>query len=172
MAQLADFELEQIPLAASDGFPNNERCPLLVYRGAFGSTVSADAIEERFGEHGWSNGWRAGVYAFHHYHSTAHEVLGCYAGSAEIQVGGPSGPSLTLAAGDVVVIPAGVSHKRLTATPDFCVVGAYAEGRNYDMNYGRPAEQRDALGNIAALPLPQADPVLGESGPLLRHWRS
>lgn len=171
MGQL-EFELEQIPLAASDGFPNNERCPLLVYRGAFGSRVSPGTIEDRFAEHGWSNGWRAGVYAVHHYHSTAHEVLGCFAGSAEIQVGGPSGTSLKLGVGDVLVIPAGVSHKRLTASSDFCVVGAYAGGRNYDMNYGREAETRDVLANITAVPLPSADPVVGESGPLLRYWRS
>ncbi len=167
-----EYELEQIPVSAADGFPNNERCPVLVYRGAFGSQVTAGTIEKRFAEHGWSNGWRAGVYAVHHYHSTAHEVLGCFAGSAEIQVGGPSGPTLWLRAGDVVVIPAGVAHKRLTASPDFCVVGAYAEGRSYDMNYGGSSEQREASNAIGALPLPSADPVAGASGPLLISWRA
>jgi uncharacterized protein YjlB len=32
-----------------------------------------------------------GIYPFHHFHSTAHEVLGIVAGSAVVVLGGPSG---------------------------------------------------------------------------------
>jgi len=40
------------------------------------------------------------------------------------------------AGGDVVVVPAGVSHALLKASPDFLVIGAYADGRE-------PNEMRD-----------------------------
>jgi len=170
--QACRVEPEEISLEKNEHFPNNERCPVLIYRSAFGSEPSADAVEECFARHGWSNGWRAGIYSTHHYHSTAHEVLGCTAGSAELQVGGPGGPRVALGRGDVVVIPAGVSHKNLGSTADFCVVGAYADGRSYDMNYGEPHELGRAERNLATLPMPGMDPVLGASGPLLNRWRA
>ena len=40
---------------------------------------------------GWLGAWVDGIYAFHHFHSTAHEVLGIVAGSASVILGGPKG---------------------------------------------------------------------------------
>jgi uncharacterized protein YjlB len=119
-----------------------------------------------------SGTWRNGIYSYHHYHSTAHEVLGCYRGSAKVQFGGESGIVEELSAGDVVIIPAGVGHKNLGASADFAVVGAYPRGQDYDMNYGKPGERPRADENIARVPLPETDPIFGKDGPLLRHWRT
>ena len=116
--------------------------------------------------------WRDGVYDFHHYHSTAHEVLGCYAGRATLQLGGPDGPTVTIARGDVVVLPAGTPHKRIEATRDFRVVGAYERGRDYDMLLGDPAVRLGAESRIDGVPSPQCDPIYGESGPLVQAWRT
>ncbi|HEY8873228.1 MAG TPA: cupin, partial [Stellaceae bacterium] len=76
-----------------------------------------------------------------------------------------------LAAGDVVVIPAGIAHKREAATGDLLVIGAYPRGQHPDMCRA-DADSRDrALANIAAVALPEADPVTGRADPLLLCWR-
>jgi uncharacterized protein YjlB len=160
-------------LLQDDGtFPNNGTLPLLAYQGAIPlpATDPAAAFEERFHANGWGNSWRNGVYGFHHYHSTAHEVLGVYSGTARVQLGGEDGIVLPVEPGDVVVIPAGVAHKNLGASGDFRVVGAYPRGQRPDMNYGREGDRPGADRNIAQVALPEADPVYGESGPLVEQW--
>ena len=165
-------ELEVITRVLNDdGLIPNSELPLLIYRGAF-EEATAEKIERTFCEHGWRGTWRNGIYPYHHYHSTAHEVLGCCRGCARVQFGGEHGVVEELAAGDVVIIPAGVAHKNLGATNDFAVVGAYPSGQRYDMNYGKPGERPQADENIARVPLPTMDPVLGQQGPMRRHWRS
>jgi len=161
-------------LVEDDGtYPNNGRLPLLIYPGALvlPERDPAAAFEKLFADNQWDGSWRDGVYAFHHYHSTAHEVLGVYGGTAEVQLGGPQGPVLSVAVGDVMVIPAGVAHKNLGSSADFRVVGAYPLGQRPDMNRGVTGARPDADIRIARLPLPAADPVHGPAGPLLTLWQ-
>src|SRR5580698_348513 len=91
-----------------DGTIPNSRLPLLVYRDAV--PADAAAIERMFTANRWPAAWRDGVHSFHHFHSTAHEVLGVARGEASVLFGGPNGTALTVRAGDVVVVPAGVAH--------------------------------------------------------------
>ncbi len=155
-----------------DGVFPNSRLPLLIYRNAV--TVPEDdpagAFEQVFAANGWKRSWRNGIYPYHHYHSTAHEVLGIYAGSARVQLGGDGGIVREVHAGDVIIIPAGVAHKNLDSTDDFGVVGAYPDGRDWDLNYGKPGERPQTDRNIARVPLPKADPVYGDEGPLRDKW--
>jgi uncharacterized protein YjlB len=155
-------------------FPNNARLPLLLYRQAVTLSASAPAtlFEALFTAQQWGNGWRNGIYAFHHYHSTAHEVLGIFRGRATVQFGGEQGPRLTVNGGDVVIIPAGVAHKNLGASRDFGVVGAYPWDQRWDTCYGKPGERPRADHNIARVPLPYADPVYGPEGTLMRLWQA
>jgi uncharacterized protein YjlB len=97
-----------------DGSIPNSELPLMVYRQAFvlGASDLAATIEEYFARNDWTGSWRASVFPFHHYHSETHEVLAVYRGTATLQFGGEKGRELTVKPGDVVVIPAGVGHKR------------------------------------------------------------
>jgi uncharacterized protein YjlB len=131
----------------------------------------ATVFEHLFHTNQWGGAWRNGVYSYHHYHSTAHEVLGVYGGSAKVQLGGEQGLTLTIQHGDVVIIPAGVAHKNLGASRDFRIVGAYPLGQYPDMNYGQPEERPQADRNIEGVPLPSSDPIYGLDGPLSSYWR-
>jgi uncharacterized protein YjlB len=161
-------------LLGDDGtHPNNEGLPLLAYTGALRlpDRDPAAAFEALFVTNHWGRSWRNGVYGFHHYHSTAHEVLGVYSGTARIQFGGDGSVILQVQRGDVVIIPAGVAHKNLGSSPDFRVVGAYPRGQSWDMNYGNPGERPQTDHNIARVPRPEADPVYGAHGPLADYWK-
>jgi len=125
-----------------------------------------------FDRNGWTDAWTNGVYSHHHYHSSAHEVLGIAAGRVRVRLGGAAGKTMELHAGDVVVIPAGVAHKNEGASPDLLVVGAYPRGQSPDMCRPGAADHARALPRVAAVPLPAGDPVHGPSGPLLERWRA
>ena len=154
-------------------FPNNEGMPLVVIQGAFNFEGILDPalIEQTFAGNRWKGSWRNGLYPFHHYHSTAHEVLGIYSGSLRAQFGGEEGLKLAANAGDVLILPAGLAHKNLWSSFDFRVVGAYPEGTSWDMNYGKEGERPEADENIANVPLPSSDPVYGAEGFLKTLWK-
>lgn len=156
-----------------DGTIPNSDLPLLLYERALDPTAGdlAAAFERRFAANGWTGSWRNGIYPYHHYHSTTHEVLGIAHGAATVQLGGEGGPIVEVRAGDVVVIPAGVGHKRVSASSDLLVVGAYPDGRAWDLCRGGNGERARALVNLAAVPLPACDPLHGPDGPLSRLWR-
>jgi uncharacterized protein YjlB len=71
---------------------------------------------------------RGGVFTYHHYHATAHEVLGSVRVTARLAFGGESGVALVLETGDVAVTVAGVGQCNPRAGEGFLVVGAYPRG--------------------------------------------
>lgn len=152
-------------------FPNNDMSVVLL-RCAFASETSLNPadIERVFRANDWVNSWRNGLFAFQHYHSTAHEALGVYSGWVNAQLGGPDGKIVTVRKGDVVILPAGVAHKNIEQSADFRVVGAYPIGQIPDMKYGKSGERSLADKNIANVALPAKDPVFGEEGPLIKEW--
>jgi len=117
MVQQGDFvQPEQFSFKDDGIFPNSV-LPLLFYQQALITEAKdpASIFEQRFAENDWTNSWRDGVYSFPHYHSTSHEVLGVYSGRATLRLGGEHGRNVTVQAGDVLVIPAGVTPR--TSTP-------------------------------------------------------
>ena len=154
-----------------DGKIPNNRLQLLIYKNAFDTAgeEAAEWLERTFAENNWKNSWRNGVFNYHHYHSNTHEVLGVYKGKALLQLGGEQGEKLEVSAGDVIVIPAGVAHKNLE-DENFGVVGAYPDGRDHDLNIGKENERPRADENIAAVPMPDADPIQGKEKGLRQIW--
>ncbi len=106
-----------------DGVYPGSVLPVLLYRAAITADAQdrASVFERGFAQNDWRNSWRNGVYSFAHYHSTAHEALGVYSGSARLRLGGE-----------------------------------------------RPKSDH----TIAALPIPDYDPIYGVAGPLRQIWKS
>ncbi len=155
-----------------DGIFPNSKYPVLLYKQVFSETgeAAAEWLEKTFKNNNWYNGWRDGVYSYHHYHSNTQEVLGVYAGRASILLGGDKGELVGVASGDVVIIPPGVAHKCISKSDDFMVVGAYPNGKNPDLNRGEENERPQADKKIANVPIPDTDPLLGENAGLVEIW--
>jgi uncharacterized protein YjlB len=152
------MELETWRAPAGDRIPNHPRFAVLVYRGV-PDARSPEAARALLARHGWGGSWVDGVFDFHHFHSNAHETLAVVQGSAIIELGGPQGEAFDVAAGDVLVLPAGTGHRRRSASGGFTVVGAYPRGQE-DYDLLREADDA-ARERIAALPAPPEDPVGG-----------
>lgn len=170
---LPEVPVERYRFEDDGTFPNNARLPVLIYRGAHngGLALSASDFEALFATNDWHPAWRSGLFGFHHYHSTAHEALGVYAGHGRVWLGGPSlGECVSVRRGDVIVIPAGVAHKNEGSSADFQLAGAYPSGQQWDMMYGTPGERPAADCNIERTQLPERDPLYGADGPLLQCW--
>jgi uncharacterized protein YjlB len=179
MSQPADKTEPATPvtmLFADDGtVPNNPTLPFVVYRRAIdvsGQKDPAALFERIFARNSWGDSWRNGIYSFTHFHSMIHEVLGVAAGRARVRFGGKAGEELEIETGDVAVLPAGTGHQRIAASRDLLIVGAYPAQGTYDLCRATPAEHARAKTLIPKVPLPDADPVYGKDGPLLKLWRA
>lgn len=153
--------------------PNNPTLPLIHYRTPVKLIDEQDPaaiFEELFGMNGWRDAWRDGMYDFLHFHTRTHEVLGIARGSVRAQFGGAHGRIMQLRAGDVAILPAGTGHKRLAASRDLLVVGAYPASGHYDEPKPTEVDHDKAVAAIAKVPVPAKDPVYGREGPLLEHW--
>jgi len=155
--------------------PNNPYWPLLIYRSPVVLRPGLDPaaiLEDVFALNGWEDSWRNGVYEHLHFHTKTHEVLGIARGWVRVQFGGARGKVIKLKAGDVVVLPAGTGHRRISASTDLLVVGAYPNsGGDYDEPRPEEADATVARADIAKVGLPANDPVYGREGPLFREWR-
>ncbi|MBA3665735.1 MAG: cupin [Bacteroidetes bacterium] len=168
-----DHVLELYHVNDNGIFPNNT-LPVIIYKRVLNlpSLFASNAIRKLFKDNNWSNSWKSGVFEYHHYHSITHEVLGICKGKTTLLLGGDSGAKIEVEKGDVIIIPAGVAHKNSGTEDQIICVGAYPEGKDYDMNYGHKSERPAADRKIAAVPMPTTDPVFGEKGGIMLYWKT
>lgn len=148
-------DLLTLPLG---GTVPNSALPARLYRAAF-ADASPDQIEAALAGRGWTGAWRNGIYPFHHYHSTAHEVLVVVRGAAWVTLGGEGGLQVSVRAGDTLLLPAGTGHRNDGSSPDLLVVGAYAGGRAWDTCRPETTDPADARARIAGVPIWAQEPV-------------
>ena len=170
---LKSLKLSSHQIGAHQLTPNTsiQHKPLMIYHQAFPPKISASAIESHLTKIGVvTPQWRYTMYSRSHFHSTAHEVLCVYSGSARLCFGGESNPERfepLLESGDVIVVPAGVAHRLMEdVSGHFSMVGSYPKGKNWDMCYGESGEEEKIKG-IANLGWFQKDPIYGDEGPVL-----
>jgi uncharacterized protein YjlB len=166
----AQTEYEVFMLEPHDWVPNNRKLPVVIYRRALApeSGDLAEAFEMLFERNDWPPQWRDGIFDYHHFHATAHEVLGVCGGSAQVIVGGPGGRVVTISAGDALLLPAGTGHCLQSFERHFQVVAGYPQGQQWDIR--REALSPEELRTMEALPFPPLDPLDGKHGPLVEHW--
>lgn len=173
MSVVRDYAEPLAIVFEDDGLVPNNILPFLVYQGAvtLDPKQPEETIENLFGANGWGGSWRNGVYDYLHYHATVHEVLGVARGHARVRFGGNHGQELDIKAGDVAILPAGTGHQCITASDDFCVIGAYPPGSRMEITRPTPENHAKALKTIPDVARPPADPVTGKHGALMRLWR-
>ena len=152
--------------------PNHPHWPMIVYQGAVSANEAdiASAFEALFVSNGWGDGWRNGIYAFPHYHSNAHEVLGIATGEALVRFGGLKGRELKVVKGDAVLLPAGTGHQRLSSSQDLLVVGAYPPGSGRDLMRSGAVDKALTRNRISRVVKPLKDPIAGEDGAMTALW--
>ncbi|PKY01820.1 hypothetical protein P168DRAFT_292877 [Aspergillus campestris IBT 28561] len=160
-------------------FVPNNRLPALVYRGVLPRPLSRESTKalcernhwERRGE--WGAIWEA------HFHPNTHECYGVLQGQSILVLGrerhaeSTGGVEVDVRAGDVVVVPAGVSHRSLSATDDYRYMGVYPEQcPRWRNDFCKGTEAMDKLEeDIRKVIIPDHDPVYGLDGPLVVLWR-
>lgn len=149
-----------------EGMIPNSRFPLLIYRSAV-VDGGAKAIKDCFLSNGWSNNWDyPGVYEYAHFHSPTHERLGCAEGWMEfnLSVGENGWTKLWIEKGDVIVVPAGVSHEMISKSENIHICGGYPDGRDWDdvqEEFLNENDYKQMCKRIMMLPIPNKDPVTG-----------
>jgi len=88
-----------------------------------------------------------------------------------VQFGGEGGVEVAAKPGDVIVLPAGTGHKKISSRGELGVVGAYPEGANPDTCMPPFARTVKNAQSIIRVGLPLGDPVHGTGGPLFEHWK-
>ncbi|MDZ7793872.1 MAG: hypothetical protein U5P10_09340 [Spirochaetia bacterium] len=124
-----------------DGSIPNNQLKALIYKLVFEGNEARrpEHYEQLFRKNGWSGAWRNGIFSYHHYHSTAHEVLGIYTGWADVLLGGDRGEVLRVEAGDIITT-SGRTHgqKTVQQSDRLGVIGAYPQGQPPGMGVRPP----------------------------------
>ncbi|SER72343.1 Uncharacterized protein YjlB [Propionibacterium cyclohexanicum] len=155
-------------IADSPTNPGNS-VPVLHYRQAVQSTGDLTVeFDQLFTRHRWLGAWTAQLYDVDHVHPDAFEVLGIVRGEGVVVCGGVPGTGIDVAPGDVLVIPAGVTHR--SGAGPLTVVGAYFEDARPSTVKVAGSDTVMMAEQAANVPAPDMDPIFGDNGPLERIY--
>ncbi|KAF4548066.1 Hypothetical protein D9617_32g091860 [Elsinoe fawcettii] len=157
----------------------NSRLPVLIYRNVLPRPHNQASTKAALEKNDWIQGGVFKHYPTHHYHTVTHECYAIFKGSTRYLIGkGPldediPGIELDLAAGDLVIQPAGVAHYNISSTEDFEYIGVYPKGSpHWDNNWCKAdvQETQQKASVASTFPIPPSDPVHGINGPLVKIW--
>ena len=133
----------------------NSTLPVLLFRSVLAYELRRQdpALPSEFRQNDWVGIWTDTIYDYTHFHSNAHEVLGIAKGAVTVLLGGETGRRFRLKAGDMLILPAGIGHRRVGGDEGLKVVGAYPRGQAH-FNIKRSGR------TIPKVPLPATDPFL------------
>jgi len=171
-ATAREVAMDTLLINKPDGGVPNNALPVLIYHRVIPPDTSdnAEYLEHLFRTNGWPPQWRYPVYTFTHFHSNTHEALGVYAGSAKLQLGGEHGKIIEVNVGDVLLLPAGIGHKQISADEDFMLVGAYPPDMKADLCHDELPQLAARTKAVNAVPLPATDPVTGHTEGSMLVW--
>ncbi|MDF2449036.1 MAG: cupin protein [Bacteroidota bacterium] len=166
------YSIKTYRLKGDATIPNNS-LPVIHYKRIIDLPFffPASYLVSLFKKNNWKNSWKSGIYEYEHYHSNTHEVMGFYKGKTTLRIGGKKGVKIKVEKGDVLILPAGVAHQNMKKENAVKCVGAYPNGKKYDMKYGEKKERATALKNIKKVKLPKKDPVFGKAEGILKLWK-
>ncbi|KAH8883206.1 hypothetical protein GQ53DRAFT_830900 [Thozetella sp. PMI_491] len=153
--------------------------PVVVYRGALKHCQNEEEIRIYLESNGgWVRGGAWNAWFKSHYHPNVHECYGVATGSSELSIGrGPlddhsAEQLIRLNKGDVMIIPAGVSHCSSTATEDYRFIVFFPKEDPKWISVWCQTDEDTAENKQRALqvPLPSTDPLEGPNGYLIREW--
>ena len=156
---------QRLYLAKTKEIPNSN-LQVLIFRNIIPRSESpkTQVFRRLFRKNEWVGIWTDTIYDYTHFHSNAHEVLGIAEGKVTLRLGGEPGRLVRLKAGDMLVLPAGVGHRRVSDDRGLKVVGAYPRGQaHFDM--------KRAGHTVPKVSPPNTDPVDGEHGTVVRIWK-
>jgi uncharacterized protein YjlB len=155
----------------NDGVIPNNRLPLLIYKNVL-QFIPDKNFQLAFSKNDWTNNWQDIVLDYDHFHSNTHEVLGLAKGIARLKIGGKNGEIVLVETGDLVIMPAGVGHYSVDNSLDYQFVGGYPNGVAWNSKLSLKNEDRvSIIEEIANIPIPNKDPLLGNKGPLFDFWK-
>ncbi|KAF2864865.1 hypothetical protein BDV95DRAFT_588208 [Massariosphaeria phaeospora] len=171
---------EEYRFAPTSHVPNS-RLPVLIYRGVLPDQPTAASTREALEKNAWLEGGVFKTVYAHHFHSVTHECYAVFHGSSRLLLGrgpvddpGEGGVEVSLSRGDIIVLPAGVSHCSVSSEDEYEYVGLYPKGSpHWDNNFCKADAQETAeKAKVASsVPIPDYDPVYGKGGPLVDIWR-
>ncbi|KAI1442736.1 hypothetical protein F5Y02DRAFT_395448 [Annulohypoxylon stygium] len=159
-------------------FVPNSKLPVLVYRNVLPQPYDEITTQVFLERNQWLKGGTWGAIPKHHFHPNTHECYAVFQGSSTLLLGvGPNedagkGHEVLMKAGDVIILPAGVSHCSRDFQDDYRYVGVYPKGapkwkNEYCKDESRCRELREEAESVE---MPVSDPVRGHMGPLNKLW--